>query len=47
MESALALLREPSLDILITGESEFSNLPEVMTRLSGDSVDELCHRIRY
>ena len=47
MESALALLREPSLDILITGETEFSNLPEVMTHLSGDSVDELCHRIRY
>ena len=45
MALALSLLREPSLDALITGESDFDTLPEVMAALA-DS-DALCHRIRY
>jgi hypothetical protein len=45
MALALELLAEPRLDALISGESPFDALPELMTRL-GDAV-ALCHRIRY
>ena len=44
---ALDLLRAPALDALITGESDFAELPEVMARLSRDPRAALCHRIRY
>jgi 2-desacetyl-2-hydroxyethyl bacteriochlorophyllide A dehydrogenase len=44
---ALELLRDPRLDLLITGESDFDALPEVMARLSHDAAGVLCHRIRY
>ena len=47
MELALDLLRDPCLDVLITGESEFEDLPEVLAKLSRDPGDTLCHRIRY
>jgi len=47
MELALRLLADPSLDALITGESDFEELPLVMTRLAGAAGDTLCHRIRY
>jgi threonine dehydrogenase-like Zn-dependent dehydrogenase len=47
MQLALALLRYPSLDALITGESAFGELPAVMKRLADDPGDTLCHRIRY
>jgi NADPH:quinone reductase-like Zn-dependent oxidoreductase len=47
MSLALELLRAPELDTLITGESGFSELPEVMARLSHDSRAALCHRVRY
>ena len=44
---ALALLRDPRLDALITGESAFDELPEVLARLCVAPGDTLCHRIRY
>ena len=44
---ALSLLRDPALDVLITGESDFEDLPAAMERLSAGAEDELCHRIRY
>ena len=44
---ALELLRDPRLDALITGESEFEDLPEVLAKLSRDPGNTLCHRIRY
>lgn len=44
---ALDLLRAPELDTLITGESDFAELPEVMARLSRDPRAALCRRIRY
>lgn len=44
---ALDLLRDPRLDVLITGESDFDALPGVMERLSRDGRGVLCHRIRY
>ena len=47
MAFALDLLREPALDALITGESPFEALPDVMARLAAGPGDTLCHRIRY
>lgn len=44
---ALNLLRAPELDLLITGESDFAELPEVLARVSREPGDTLCHRIRY
>ena len=47
MSLALSLLRHPLLDALITGESLFETLPEVMPGLVHSPGDTLCHRIRY
>jgi NADPH:quinone reductase-like Zn-dependent oxidoreductase len=47
MALALGLLRDPSLDALITGESDFEALPAVMTELATSPGGTLCHRIRY
>ena len=47
MALALSLLTDASLDVLVTGESPFDELPDVMTRLAGAPGDVLCHRIRY
>jgi len=44
---ALELLRDGRLDALISGESEFEALPEVMATLAHDGRGVLCHRIRY
>lgn len=47
MELALSMLTEPALDALITGESEFDQLPSVMMQLANAPGDTICHRIRY
>ena len=47
MTLALDLLRNERLDALITGESRFEELPDVMARLSQGPGGTLCHRIRY
>jgi 2-desacetyl-2-hydroxyethyl bacteriochlorophyllide A dehydrogenase len=47
MQLALTLLRDPALDVLITGESPFADLPAVMARISAEPGDTLCHGIRY
>jgi hypothetical protein len=47
MALAISLLADSSLDALITGESAFDDLPEVMARLARAPGDALCHRIRY
>ncbi|MFJ7335220.1 zinc-binding alcohol dehydrogenase [Streptomyces sp. NPDC101116] len=44
---ALDLLADPALDALITGESSFEDLPEVLPRLASGEVPALCHRVRY
>ncbi|MGW0498665.1 zinc-dependent alcohol dehydrogenase [Streptomyces sp. NPDC003007] len=44
---ALDLLADPALDVLITGESAFEDLPEVLPRLVSGEVPALCHRVRY
>lgn len=44
---ALALLVDPALDGLISGEDDFDDLPAVQVRLAEDPGDALMHRIRY
>ena len=44
---AMALLADPVLDVLITGESDFEDLPSVLATLSREPGTALCHRIRY
>ena len=44
---ALDLLRDPAFDALLTGESRFDELPEVMARLAAGSLPALCHTIAY
>jgi threonine dehydrogenase-like Zn-dependent dehydrogenase len=44
---ALDLLRDPAFDALITGESGFRDLPEVMARLADGQLPALCHTITY
>jgi 2-desacetyl-2-hydroxyethyl bacteriochlorophyllide A dehydrogenase len=43
----MTMLADPALDALITGESGFEELPQVMARLSSAPGNTLCHRIRY
>jgi threonine dehydrogenase-like Zn-dependent dehydrogenase len=47
MTLALGLLADAALDALITGESDFESLPEIMPRLVRSPDDVICHRIRY
>jgi threonine dehydrogenase-like Zn-dependent dehydrogenase len=44
---ALDLLADPSFDALITGRSDFDDLPEVMPRLTDGDLPALCHLIDY
>ncbi|MGW1613414.1 zinc-dependent alcohol dehydrogenase [Streptomyces sp. NPDC002285] len=44
---ALDLLADPALDALVTGESAFAELPEVMPKLASGEIPALCHRVRY
>ena len=47
LAEALTLLDDPALDILITDESPFEALPEVLAGLVAGAPETLCHRIRY
>ncbi|SDY40067.1 2-desacetyl-2-hydroxyethyl bacteriochlorophyllide A dehydrogenase [Micromonospora pattaloongensis] len=44
---ALELLRDPAFDALITGESRFAELPDVLVQLAAGSLPALCHLITY
>ena len=44
---ALALLRDPLLDALITDHAPFDQLPAVLERLANGAPDTLCQRIDY
>lgn len=44
---ALDLLRDPAFDALLSGESPFSELPEVMPRLARGELPALCHALTY
>lgn len=47
MALALDLLSDPVFDTLITGESAFDALPEVLPKLASGDLPALCHRIDY
>ncbi|UUX49200.1 zinc-binding alcohol dehydrogenase [Nisaea acidiphila] len=47
LAEAIGLLDDPALDVLITGESPFEDLPQVLTSLAAGAHETLCHRIRY
>ncbi len=47
MALALRLLADPAFDALLTGESTFDELPEVMGKLASGSLPALCHTITY
>jgi threonine dehydrogenase-like Zn-dependent dehydrogenase len=47
MALALELLRDAAFDALLTGESAFTELPQVMPRLAAGSLPALCHTITY
>jgi NADPH:quinone reductase-like Zn-dependent oxidoreductase len=47
LERAIAMLDDPALDVLVTGESAFDDLPNVMASLASDPGDTICHRVRY
>lgn len=47
MQLALTMLTDAVLDVLITGENDFDDLPETMARIAAEPRDTLCHRIRY
>jgi threonine dehydrogenase-like Zn-dependent dehydrogenase len=47
MTLALELLRDPAFDALLTGESRFHELPDVIARLAAGSLPALCHSIVY
>jgi NADPH:quinone reductase-like Zn-dependent oxidoreductase len=44
---ALDLLRDPGFDALLSGQSSFNELPDVMARLVTGSLSALCHTITY
>jgi Zn-dependent alcohol dehydrogenase len=47
LELVMRLLGDARLDALISGESEFQDLPQVFARLATSPEYTLCHRIRY
>ncbi len=44
---ALSLLRDPVFDLLLSGETDFDGLPELMPLLAASSAGVLCHTLRY
>jgi threonine dehydrogenase-like Zn-dependent dehydrogenase len=44
---ALELLRDPAFDALVTGQSRFCELPDVMGQLAAGTLPALCHTITY
>ena len=47
MQLALTMLTDSVLDVLITGESEFEEMPGTVARIAAEPGNTLCHRIRY
>jgi threonine dehydrogenase-like Zn-dependent dehydrogenase len=44
---AMELLQDSAFDALLTGESSFRELPDVMRRLADGTLPALCHTITY
>jgi NADPH:quinone reductase-like Zn-dependent oxidoreductase len=47
LELAMSLLRDPVFDVLLSGDSPFADMAELMARLSAGSDGTLCHTISY
>jgi NADPH:quinone reductase-like Zn-dependent oxidoreductase len=47
LELALDLLHDSAFDALLSGQSRFDELPDVMARLADGSLPALCHTIAY
>lgn len=47
LAKALSLLADPALDVMITGESAFDDLPATMAAVAVDGGATLCHRVKY
>ncbi|HEY6457470.1 MAG TPA: zinc-binding alcohol dehydrogenase [Steroidobacteraceae bacterium] len=47
MELALSLLADPALDILISSEGRFEELPQTLERIARTPGDVIMHRVRY
>lgn len=47
LQLALSLLADPALDVLISSEGAFLDLPDTMPRLLAPGADGLCHAVRY
>jgi 2-desacetyl-2-hydroxyethyl bacteriochlorophyllide A dehydrogenase len=47
MQLVMRLLADQRLDVLITGESPFDTLPDLLPRLAASGQGTLCHRIAY
>jgi threonine dehydrogenase-like Zn-dependent dehydrogenase len=47
LKLALDLLGDSAFDALLTGQSRFGELPDVMPRLAAGSLPALCHTITY
>lgn len=47
LDKALDLLRDPTLDLLISGECRFEDLPRTMAMLADGRLAALCHRVVY
>jgi threonine dehydrogenase-like Zn-dependent dehydrogenase len=47
LKLALDLLGDSAFDALLTGQSRFGELPDVMARLAAGSLPALCHTITY
>jgi threonine dehydrogenase-like Zn-dependent dehydrogenase len=44
---AVELLRDPAFDALLTGESPFEELPDIMPRLADGTLPAICHTVSY
>ena len=44
---ALDLLQDPAFDALLTGDSPFEEMPDVMARLADGRLPALCHSLTY
>ena len=47
LELALELLRDPAFDCLLSGDSDFARLPELMPALAASQSGALCHTLSY
>ncbi|MFC7549329.1 zinc-binding alcohol dehydrogenase [Plantactinospora sp. GCM10030261] len=47
MAVALDLLTDARFDALVSGESDFADLPRLLPRLASGELPALCHRVRY